>query len=94
MGYLAWRLDDPQSKGEELVSLALENRVQAIWLSFGDDIEKWIKFIRDSEANRGFQEKTKIFIVVTSVQEALVAVNDWKADAIIAQGLFHFLLLR
>lgn len=84
VGYLGWLLD--KHNGEELISIALENRVQAIWLSFGDNLQKWIKFIRNSEANRGAQEKTKIFIVVSSVSEALVAVNEWKADAIIAQG--------
>lgn len=92
VGYLGWLLD--KHKGEELISIALENRVQAIWLSFGDNLEKWIKFIRNSEANRGAQEKTKIFIVVSSVSEALVAVNEWKADAIIAQGSSSALYYR
>ncbi|KAF9457191.1 2-nitropropane dioxygenase [Collybia nuda] len=86
VGYLGWLLDDPKNKGQELLSIALENRVQAIWLSFGNDLEKWIQLIRNTESNREVKEKTKIFIVVSSVQEALVAANKWKADVIVAQG--------
>lgn len=84
IGYLGWQLEKPDTPAQELLSVALENKVQAVWLSFGADLQRWIKYIRDTEPKPG---ATKIFVQVTSVEEALVAVHDWKADVIVAQGI-------
>ncbi|KAF5383533.1 hypothetical protein D9615_003693 [Tricholomella constricta] len=84
IGYLGWQLEKPNTAAHELLSIALDNNVQAVWLSFGEELQRWIKFIRDSERKPG---DTKIFVQVTSVEEALVAFNEWKADVIVAQGI-------
>lgn len=84
IGYLGWQLEKPNTPAHELLSVALDNNVQAVWLSFGAELQRWIKFIRDAESKSG---ATKIFVQVTSVEEALVAVHDWKADVIVAQGI-------
>ncbi|KAF8074766.1 2-nitropropane dioxygenase [Lyophyllum atratum] len=83
IGYLGWQLEKPNTPAEELLSVALDNNVQAVWLSFGAELQRWIKFIRASERKLG---GTKIFVQVTSVEEALTAFHDWKADVIVAQG--------
>jgi len=84
IGYLGWRLETPNIPAQELLSVALANNVQAVWLSFGANLQRWIKYIRETERKPG---ATKIFVQVTSVEDALVAVNDWKADVIVAQGI-------
>ncbi|RDB20877.1 Nitronate monooxygenase [Hypsizygus marmoreus] len=83
IGYLGWQLELPNAPAEECLSAALDENVQAIWLSFGKRLHQWIKYIRDHERSAG---ATKVFVQVTSVEEALVAVNDWKVDVVIAQG--------
>ncbi|GLB43445.1 putative nitronate monooxygenase [Lyophyllum shimeji] len=83
IGYLGWRLERPNTPAKELLSLALDNNVQAVWFSFGLELQRWIKFIRDNELKQG---ATKIFVQVSSVEEALVAAHDWKVDVIVAQG--------
>lgn len=84
IGYLGWQLEKPNTPAQELLSVALDNKVQAVWLSFGAQLQRWINFIRESEEHPG---ATKIFIQVTSLEEALVAINTWKADVIVAQGI-------
>ncbi|KAG6919541.1 hypothetical protein DXG01_005131 [Tephrocybe rancida] len=84
IGYLGWQLETPNAAARELLSVATDNNVRAVWLSFGAQLHSWIKYIRESEREPG---ATTIVIQVNSVQEALVAVNDWKADVIVAQGI-------
>ncbi|KAG5653329.1 hypothetical protein H0H81_001069 [Sphagnurus paluster] len=84
IGYLGWQLEKPNTPAQQLLSVALDNKVQAVWLSFGAQLQRWINFIRESEEHPG---ATKIFIQVTSLEEALVAINTWKADVIVAQGI-------
>ncbi|KNZ71632.1 Nitronate monooxygenase, partial [Termitomyces sp. J132] len=84
IGYLGWRLESPGVAAHDLLSVALNNHVQAIWLSFGTQLHSWIDFIRKSERKPG---NTKIIVQVDSLNEALVAVRDWKADVVVAQGI-------
>ncbi|KAG6812825.1 hypothetical protein H0H92_016094 [Tricholoma furcatifolium] len=85
IGYLGWRLERlAKSDAHSLLSIALENNVQAVWLSFGAQLQSWIRFIRDSEPKPG---ATKIVVQINSLQEALIAANDWKVDVIVAQGI-------
>ncbi|KAG6890298.1 hypothetical protein C0995_009504 [Termitomyces sp. Mi166 len=84
IGYLGWRLERPDVPAHDLLSVALNNNVRAVWLSFGAQLHSWIEFIRKSECKPG---ATKIIIQVNSVKEALVAVQDWKADVVVAQGI-------
>ena len=64
--------------------MALDNKVQAVWLSFGERIADWIAYIREKEPKPG---ATKIFVQVSTVEQALTASKDWKADVVVAQGL-------
>lgn len=83
IGYLGWRLEKMGVAAHELLSVALDNNVRAIWLSFGTQLYTWIDFIRKSERKPG---TIKIIVQVNSVREAIVAVQDWKADIVVAQG--------
>ncbi|KAJ6581283.1 2-nitropropane dioxygenase [Mycena capillaripes] len=85
VGYLAWQLEKPQSPLVDLLAIALEHNVPAIWFAFGEDLGRWIQFVRDHDS--GKDKKTLIFIQISTVKEALVAVKDWKVDCIVAQGV-------
>lgn len=84
VGYLCWCLEKDEPQGEKLVRVALDNRVTAIWLAFGSNLPKWVQFVRDYDATNG--TKTLIFVQLSSVKDARVAIHDWKVDAIVAQG--------
>jgi nitronate monooxygenase len=85
VGFLGHKLDKAgDSTVREMLEHSLEQKVRAIWLSFGDDLGKWVSFVRDYEAER--EHKSFIFIVVGTVSEALRAANEFRADAIVAQG--------
>ncbi|KAJ7576793.1 2-nitropropane dioxygenase [Mycena floridula] len=77
VGYLCWYLERPGIPAKELLEEALENRVQAVWFAFGKAIPHWIQMTG---------HKTNIFVQITSVEEAKVAINDWKVDFLVAQG--------
>ena len=87
VGYVAWLLEEPTAKPEVLLSAALDNHVHAIWLAFGKNLKEWIKFIRNYDAEHKRVRKTTIFVPVSSVEEALVASDEWKVDVLVAQGL-------
>jgi nitronate monooxygenase len=87
VGYLGWQLEKKDSPVIELLQLALENRVKAVWFSFGSQLGRWVQFVRDyDQKNRGKSEKTIIFAQISSVQDALIAVNEWKIDVLVVQG--------
>ncbi|KAI0372799.1 2-nitropropane dioxygenase [Pilatotrama ljubarskyi] len=85
-GYIGWMMDSKEEEYKQLVNIALESRVQAIWLSFGNDLYRWIQYIRNSPACAHTAYKPLIFVQVTSVEEAIRAVNEWKVDVIVVQG--------
>ncbi|PIL25035.1 hypothetical protein GSI_12923 [Ganoderma sinense ZZ0214-1] len=85
-GFIGWLLDKNEDSAKQLLDITIENNVQAIWLAFGTDIHRWIQHVRTSSANARAHHKPLIFVQVTSVEEALVAANEWKVDAIVAQG--------
>ncbi|KAG2138851.1 hypothetical protein BD769DRAFT_1433344 [Suillus cothurnatus] len=72
--------------GVGLLNVSLSNKVQAIWLAFGNNIDRWIEHIRSYDASSGRENKTLIFVQVSSVKEALIAIQDWKVDVLVAQG--------
>ena len=92
VGFLAWQLDKQQPNALESIHIALEYHVKAIWLSYGEDLGKWIKYVREHDPRAGTENAVKIFVQISSVEDALRAVNDWKADVIVAQGLMVLLL--
>jgi len=85
-GFLGWKLDEAGSQQIPLLELALENGVRAIWLSFGQDLGRWIEFVRNHDQRSGKSPKTLVFVQVNSVDDALIAVQSWKADVLVAQG--------
>lgn len=86
VGYLGWQLEKPHSPALELLSLALENNVQAVWFAFGNNLGQWVRHVRDHDQKAGRDQGTIIFAQVSSVEEALTAANDWKVDVLVAQG--------
>lgn len=86
VGFLAWQLDKQQFNAFECIQIALENHVKAIWLSYGEDLGKWIKHVREHDPRAGTENAVKIFVQISSVEHALMAINDWKVDVIVVQG--------
>ncbi|KDR67931.1 hypothetical protein GALMADRAFT_257419 [Galerina marginata CBS 339.88] len=86
IGFLCWQLEKGVAKAEDLLSVALENHPQAIWFSFGEDLGRWVNYVRNHDPRAGTKDAVKIFIQISTVQDALLAVKTWKADVIIAQG--------
>ncbi|KAF7309593.1 CBM1 domain-containing protein [Mycena indigotica] len=86
VGFLVWQLEQPNSPFVELLRIALDNNVQAIWLSFGSDFPEWIRFIRQYDKGKG-KPKTLIFVQISSIQQALTAALEWGVDVIVAQGI-------
>ncbi|KAH7926395.1 2-nitropropane dioxygenase [Leucogyrophana mollusca] len=82
-GYIVWQLE---KVGKEVLSVALEQRVQAVWFAFGDNIGSWVRYVREYDSQPGRNHKTLVFVQVGSVEDALVAMTDWKVDVIVAQG--------
>jgi nitronate monooxygenase len=86
VGYLAWQLEKHESPLVDLLPIALENNVQAIWFAFGENLGRWIQLVRDHDSRVGKDKKTLIFVQISTVKEALVATNEWTVDCIVAQG--------
>ncbi|KXN89375.1 Nitronate monooxygenase [Leucoagaricus sp. SymC.cos] len=85
VGFLCWRLERDEEQGKRELNVALNNHVAAVWLSFSERLPKWIQLVRDHDAAN--EKKTLIFVQVPSVEDALVAIHDWKVDVIVAQGI-------
>ncbi|KAH9852096.1 2-nitropropane dioxygenase [Lenzites betulinus] len=83
-GFIGWMMDSQEKEYKELLDITLDSGVKALWLSFGNDLSRWIQYIRASPAYQ--VHKPFIFVQVTSVEEAVQAVNDWKVDVLIVQG--------
>ncbi|KAJ7623401.1 2-nitropropane dioxygenase [Roridomyces roridus] len=84
VGFLAWHLEDAQSTLLELLSIALKENVQAVWFAAGrpEVLERCVEFVH-THGNT----KTVVFVQVNTVQQAIVAANQWKVDVIVAQGV-------
>jgi hypothetical protein len=76
----------PDSPELELLNIALESNIKAIWFAFGNEIDRWVNFVRDHDRKNG--KKTIVFVQISSVELTLVAIHDWKVDVIVAQGFF------
>ncbi|KAI0675445.1 NPD-domain-containing protein [Trametes maxima] len=86
IGFIGWLLDADEEQAKQVIDVALKAKVQAIWLAFGVDLLRWLKYVRMASANTSTAHKPLIFVQATSLQEALAAATEWKADVIIAQG--------
>ncbi|KAH8116419.1 2-nitropropane dioxygenase [Phellopilus nigrolimitatus] len=87
VGFLGWTLDQPSSQTLEMLPIALDARVSAVWFSFGNDLGKWIRMVRMFDSNRSTPHKTLVFVLVSSAQEAKTAVREWNVDVLVAQGI-------
>ncbi|KDQ26931.1 hypothetical protein PLEOSDRAFT_1066212 [Pleurotus ostreatus PC15] len=86
VGFLCWQLEKPDSPASKLLSIALENGVQAVWFSFGTQLGRWVQYVRDYDQRVGSTQRTLVFAQVSSEQDILAAVNDWKVDVLVVQG--------
>ncbi|KAF9523055.1 Nitronate monooxygenase-domain-containing protein [Crepidotus variabilis] len=86
VGFLVWLLEKNTLQAENLLAKACDAQVQAIWLSFGDNIGHWIEFIRLHDPNAGKKAAIKIFVQISTIDQALCALNNWQVDVIVAQG--------
>lgn len=86
-GYLVWHLDKG-GNSVDCLRVGLEKRVQSVWLSFGNNLGKWVDYVRqfDRERSESTKHTTLIWILVNSLEEAQKAVNDLKADVLVVQG--------
>jgi nitronate monooxygenase len=78
----------PDSPELELLSIALNSNVKAIWFAFGNEMSRWVEYVRDHDRKSGNKFNTVVFAQISSPEQALVAINDWKVDVIVAQGCF------
>jgi nitronate monooxygenase len=86
-----WKLDASPDVGEEMLDTVLQADVQAIWLSFGEKLGRWVERFRAKDSARNgdnADSKTILFVLVNTMEEAKQAIEDWKADVIVAQGSF------
>jgi len=85
VGFITWELDsttrNPPTETSRWPALdyVLEQRLGAIWFSFGD-AKALIEYTRRKSP------ETRIFVQVQNVKEAIVAAQEWKPDVIVAQG--------
>lgn len=88
VAYFGWKLKEQgDAVATELINVSIRNNVQAVWFSFWDkEQSKWARYIREFDAKCGTSRKTNIFVLVSSVEEAILAVNEWQTDVIVAQG--------
>lgn len=59
--------------------------LQAVWLSFGQELRNWVRRYREKEAHEGLST-TVIFVNASTVKQALDA-KEWEGvDVVVAQG--------
>lgn len=85
IAFFGWKFDQNPAAASEMLDIALEAQVQAIWLSFGTNLRPWIDYVRSKDRADVHKEKTLLFTLVNSVDEALAA-KEWPLDVIVAQG--------
>ena len=83
---IGWVLDRTEVTEDPRIPAVLDELPRAIMFAFGDDLGKYVRKVREYEASR--VHKTLVFVCVNSVEEAVRAVNEWKVDVLVAQGMF------
>jgi len=56
----------------------------AIWFAFGRNLNRWAEIVRTYDS--AYRQKTHIFVLVNSAEEASTAVEEVKPDFLVAQG--------
>lgn len=80
-GCLGWALEKGDEKDAYALLDAIIHETSAIWLSFGRNMPKWTKYVKQKS-----RPDFKLFILVSSVPQAQEAV-ELGADALIVQGI-------
>ena len=94
IGLLLWRIESPvvgaQKLAEDFVRVISEAKVKAVWLSFGNEIERFVRLFREKEEGMGRKEgeKLKIFVMVGTVDHAVQVANWGEVDVVVCQGSF------
>ena len=88
VGFLGWICDMTEASEDPRIPAVLAEKIHAIWFAFGNNLEQYIKQVRDYDAKR--THKTKIFCCVNSLEEAQRAANEWKVDVLVVQGISDF----
>lgn len=84
VGFLVWMLNESSdSVAQKALAYILDRGVRAIWLSFGDKLGSWVQHIREHPGSH----KPLIVVLVSTIEEAEIAIGDLKADIIVAQGM-------
>ncbi|PBK60972.1 inosine monophosphate dehydrogenase, partial [Armillaria solidipes] len=83
VGFITWILEKNNVSTDPRLTSVLEERVQAVWFAFGKDIGSYVRQVREHDSKR--DHKTKVFVLVNSLEEALQATNEWGADALVVQ---------
>ncbi|KAK1227227.1 hypothetical protein PQX77_009861 [Marasmius sp. AFHP31] len=82
IGFFGWELD--KSVSDDIITLGLANNVQALWFSFGNDLEKYVKFVREHPMGK----ETAVFVLASTIAEGKSIIQDWKfkPDVLVCQG--------
>jgi nitronate monooxygenase len=75
-------LNESPEGAQKALTYVLDRGVKAIWLSFGDNLSSWVEHVRQHSG----PNKPLIVILVSTVEEAGFALEECKADIIVAQG--------
>lgn len=84
VGFITWILEKNNVSTDPRLTSVLEERVQAVWFAFGKDIGSYVRQVREHDSKR--DHKTKVFVLVNSLEEALQATHEWGADVLVVQG--------
>ncbi|KAF5346991.1 hypothetical protein D9757_013397 [Collybiopsis confluens] len=84
VGFLGWILDRTEISDDPRIPPVLAEQPAAIWFAFGVDLGKYVSEVRAYDATR--EHKTIIFVIITTVNEALQAANEWGVDVLVVQG--------
>ncbi|KIY64832.1 2-nitropropane dioxygenase [Cylindrobasidium torrendii FP15055 ss-10] len=82
IGYICWQLEQSTAEvtPDPCITAGLKEGVRAVWLAFGEHIGRYVKQVRS------VSPKTYIFVLVNSVEEAVRATYEYKADVLVVQG--------
>ena len=86
VGFFGYELDG-QPQMVEILDTVLTRGVRSIWLSFGENLGRWVEHIRDKD-DRGVA-RTLIFIQLPTAADAFKASDEWDIDAIVLQGRYR-----
>ncbi|KAL0067142.1 hypothetical protein AAF712_005712 [Marasmius tenuissimus] len=81
VGFFGWELD--KSASDDMITLGLTNNVQALWFSFGNNLEKYVKFVREHPMGK----ETAVFVLASTIEEGKSIIQDWKfkPDVLVCQ---------